>query len=122
MERTTRRCSIVYIKGEMQMITRPEKDDIIEYLFKLFDEAGAFPNTWSIFRKMRGYILIMLEEKPFTGQHDHMCPCGEDWMTGGQADIRTTKVMINKWCDETNQPNEVLSAIGRFWDWADNND
>ena len=127
------------------MYTLPQElaDEIITELFKMFEKVNN-ENSWEIFKWARAFINSLVINKnnctlvptdklkamqakirayeitiPFEGIHDHMCPCGKEWLTSGQADVRTTKRMINKWCDETIQPNEVLEMLEGFWDWSE---
>lgn len=103
----------------------------IGYGLELKFDGYREEKQWTLLDKSGGRILdgdfidvvdyfvdnVVIYDSP---HHDHLCPCGREWLTGGQADIRTTKRMINTWCDETNQPNEVLEIVTGFWDWSEN--
>jgi len=63
---------------------------------------------------------VVIYPKDVGGMHDHMCPCGRDWLTGGQADARTTKRMIDEYCrDQFIGGDPVGIPIDHLYKWLE---
>ena len=82
------------------MITIKERNIIVDALFEEFDNAHVVPDTWAIFKRMRTLIVNMSQ---YTGIHDHMCPCGEEWMSTNKVEKERIKQVWEEFLNATHK-------------------